>query len=120
METAIGVTDEVMKIFEEKNIEIIRVGLHADESLTGGDSISAGPYHPAFREICEGILFRREIEKNTEHSNNYTVMAAPNAVSKAAGQKKCNIEYFAAKGIGIRIRPDGSLKNREIILKKDE
>ena len=117
-DTAAEICADMLEMFEQRGIRVIKLGLHASETVE--EDMLGGFYHPAFREICEGILFRREIEKNTEHSNNYTVMAAPNAVSKAAGQKKCNIEYFAAKGIGIRIRPDGSLKNREIILKKDE
>lgn len=79
-----------------------------------------GFYHPAFREICEGILFRREIEKRIEAGGKYIVYTAPNAVSKAAGQKKCNIKYFSEKGINIKIMQDKSLKNREIIVKKDE
>ena len=117
-DTAAEICADMLTLFEQNGIRVIKLGLHASETVEG--DMLGGFYHPAFREICEGILFRREIEKNTEHKNNYTVLVAPNAVSKAAGQKRCNIEYFSAKGIGIKIRPDGSLKNREIILKKDE
>ncbi len=117
-DTAAEICADMLTMFEQKCIRVIKLGLHASETVEG--DMLGGFYHPAFREICEGILFRREIEKNTEHKNNYTVFTAPNAVSKAAGQKRCNIEYFAEKGIGIKIRPDRGLKNREIILKKDE
>ena len=117
-DTAAEICADLLTLFEQKGIRVIKLGLHASETVE--EDMLGGFYHPAFREICEGILFRREIEKNTEHKNNYTVFVAPNAVSKAAGQKRCNIEYFAAKGIEIKIRPDGSLKNREIIMKKDE
>ena len=117
-DTAAEICADMLTLFEQNGIRVIKLGLHASETVE--EDMLGGFYHPAFREICEGILLRREIEKNTEHKNNYTVFVAPNAVSKAAGQKRCNIEYFSAKGIGIKIRPDGSLKNREIILKKDE
>lgn len=117
-ETAAEICADMLTMFENKGIRVIKLGLHASETVE--EDMLGGFYHPAFREICEGILFRREIEKNTEYKNSYTVFTAPNAVSKASGQKKCNIEYFAAKGIGIKIRPDSRLKNREIILKKDE
>lgn len=117
-ETEAEICADMLTLFEQKGIRVIKLGLHASETVEG--DMLGGFYHPAFREICEGILFRREIEKNTEHKNNYTVFTAPNAVSKAAGQKRCNIEYFAEKGIGIKIRPDSRLKKREIILKKDE
>ncbi len=117
-DTAAEICADMTELFERKGIRVIKLGLHASETVE--EDMLGGFYHPAFREICEGILFRREIEKNTEHRNNYTVYTAPCAVSKATGQKKCNIEYFAERGIEIKIRPDGSLKNREIILKKDE
>ena len=109
METAIGVTDEVMKIFEEKNIEIIRVGLHADESLTGGDSISAGPYHPAFRELVMSKRKRDEIEAEIIRKGlrdcEFTVDVAANKVSETIGHKRCNAEYFKEKyNIKLKVR----------------
>ncbi len=109
---------DMLELFEQKNIRVIKLGLHASETVE--EDMIGGFYHPAFREICEGILFRREIEKRTETGGLYTVRVSPNAVSKAAGQKKCNIKYFDQKGISIKICPDGTLKNREIIVKKDE
>ena len=60
METAIAVTDRVMGIFEDNGIEVIRVGLHSDESLMGENNIVAGPYHPAFREV---VLSKRGYKK---------------------------------------------------------
>ena len=117
-ETAAEICADMLEMFEQKGIRVIKLGLHASETVEG--EMLGGFYHPAFREICEGILFRREIEKHTEAGGSYIVYAAANAVSKAAGQKKCNVEYFSQKGIRIKIMQDKSLKNREIIVKKDE
>ncbi|MBD5140717.1 MAG: hypothetical protein HDT25_04795 [Ruminococcus sp.] len=117
-ETAAEICADMLEMFEQKGIRVIKLGLHASETVEG--EMLGGFYHPAFREICEGILFRREIEKQTEAGGSYIVYAAANAVSKAAGQKKCNVEYFSQKGIRIKIMQDKSLKNREIIVKKDE
>lgn len=117
-ETAAEICADMLEMFERKGIRVIKLGLHASETVEA--DMLGGFYHPAFREICEGILFRREIENQTETGGKYVVYAAPNAVSKAAGQKKCNIKYFSEKGINIKIMQDKSLKNREIIVKKDE
>lgn len=117
-DTAAEICADMLEMFEKNGIRVIKLGLHASETVEA--DMLGGFYHPAFREICEGILFRREIEKQTETGKSYTVCTAPNAVSKAAGQKKCNIKYFSEKGIGIKIMQDKSLKNREIIVKKDE
>lgn len=117
-ETAAEICADMLEMFEQRGIRVIKLGLHASETVEG--DMLGGFYHPAFREICEGILFRREIEGRTERGGSYAVYVPENAVSKAAGQKRCNIKYFAEKGIRIKICPDGTLKNREIIVKKDE
>lgn len=109
LETAISVTDRAMRIFEKKNIEIIRVGLHSDESLTSG-SIVAGPYHPAFREL---VLCRRqrekieaEIIKKNLHDCTYEAAVPKNKESEVVGHKKCNTLYFKEKyNIDIKIAP---------------
>ena len=117
-ETAAEICAEMLEMFEQSGIRVIKLGLHASETVE--EDMLGGFYHPAFREICEGILFRKAIENKLENGRNFVVYTAPNAVSKAAGQKKCNINYFGAKGIKIKIRPDNTLKKREIIIKKDE
>lgn len=117
-ETAAEICADMLEMFEQRGIRVIKLGLHASETVE--EDMLGGFYHPAFREICEGVLFRREIERRTERGGGYIVYVPQNAVSKAAGQKKCNIKYFAENGIRIKICPDGTLKNREIIVKKDE
>lgn len=116
-ETAAEICADMLEMFESRGIRVIKLGLHASETVE--EDMLGGFYHPAFREICEGILFRREIEKLTEAWGNYLVYVAPNAVSKAAGHKKSNIKFFADKGTYIKIRPDEGLKKREIIIKKE-
>ncbi len=116
-DTAAELCADMLEMFEAAGIRVIKLGLHASE--TTETDMLGGLYHPAFREIVEGILFRREMEKRIKEKGSYSVYAAPNAVSKAAGQRKCNILYFAEMGAGIKICPDESLQNREIIVKKE-
>ncbi len=100
LDLAVDVTDKIMRIFEERNIEIIRVGLHSDESLTDGDSIVAGPYHPAFRELVLSKRKRKEIEKEILrqdlHDCEFYIKDEGNA-SVIVGHKRCNAEYFKEK-----------------------
>lgn len=59
LEEGVRRTARVMELFgEAPDIRIIRVGLHPSRSLE--EKLLAGPYHPAFRELCEGelMLFR--------------------------------------------------------------
>lgn len=116
-ETAAEICADMLEMFEAAGIRVIKLGLHASETVEA--DMLGGFYHPAFREICEGILFRREIERCTEKGGSYTVYVPENAVSKAAGQKKCNIKYFAERGTYIKLRTDGRLKNRDVIVEKN-
>ncbi len=109
---------ELLELFEKNNIRVIKLGLHASETVES--DMLGGYYHQAFREICEGIIFRKKIDAEIHKSGKFTVFTAPDAVSKAAGHKKCNKKYFAEKGIYIKIMPDKKITGRNIIIKKDE
>ena len=109
---------DLLEMFEEKKIRVIKLGLHSSETVEA--DMLGGFYHQAFREICEGILFRRKIEKELTDGNKFTVYTAQNAVSKASGHKRSNIEYFGRKGITVKIKPDKNLSGRNIIVKREE
>ena len=51
LEEAVIQTKEVVKIFENDEVNIIRIGLHPSEGLCSGEELIAGPYHPSFREL---------------------------------------------------------------------
>ncbi len=117
-ETAAEICAEMLEMFEKAEIKVIKLGLHASETVE--EDMLGGFYHPAFREICEGLLFRKRIKNSISEYGHYTVSVSPQSVSKAAGHKKSNLRYFAEKGVTLKIRSDNTLKNREIIVKKDE
>ena len=98
--------------FAEEKIKVIRLGLHASDSVEG--ETLGGYYHPAFKELCLGIIYRQLIEEKITGKGSFTVYVSPRSLSMAAGQKKCNIVYFMEKGINIKIKSDSTLKERDI------
>jgi len=113
LEQAIDITDSAMRIFEKKNIEIIRVGLHSDESLTSDNNIVAGPYHPAFRELILNKRWREKIENKIIEANikdrEYIIKAPKEKWPEIIGHKRCNKEYFKEK-YNVSIKLEESLK----------
>ncbi len=109
---------ELLELFEKNNIRVIKLGLHASETVES--DMLGGFYHQAFREICEGIIFSKKIAAEISQSGKITVFTAQNAVSKAAGHKGCNKKYFAEKGIYIKFKPDKNISGRNILIQKDE
>ena len=51
LEEAIEMTKNVMRVFDESDVRIIRIGLHPSEGLLNRNDYVAGPFHPSFREL---------------------------------------------------------------------
>ena len=98
----------LMQMFEQNGIRVIRLGLHASEGVEA--QAVGGYYHPAMREICLGIRFKKAIEEALGEKGSYKIFVNPKAVSMAVGQKKCNTEYFKSKGYDIKICADKSIQ----------
>lgn len=94
---------ELMQMFEEKNINIIRLGLHAEKGVE--ENYLAGAYHPALRELCQGEIYYKKIldllEKKPKGS--YEILVPAKDVSKATGQKKKNISRLAECGYNCKV-----------------
>lgn len=108
IETASEIASQCLEKFRENNIDVIRIGLYSSDDLREEGNIIAGPFHPAFGEITENLLYRRKIENEiTMHGiKNCTleIPAAPSEVSKIIGQKRCNKLYFKEKyGVDIKV-----------------
>ncbi len=99
---------EMLTKFENANIKVIKLGLHASESVE--QNMLAGFYHPAFRELCESEIYKHIIETAINGTpGEYYVYVDPSCISKALGQKKANTAYFLEKGIKINILGDKNI-----------
>ncbi len=91
----------IVNAFRRSKIDVIRIGLHASEDLESEGNIVAGPYHQAFGEIVESLIYRRKINFHIlfdgERDCVYEYKCKKGDVSKAIGHKKMNVEYFREK-----------------------
>ena len=101
-DTCIDITARAMQSFVDNGIRVIKVGLHASEFVE--EQKLGGFYHPALREICEGRIYLEKLKKIIDNNTEYAEISVPACnLSKAIGQKKCNVKYFADKGIELKI-----------------
>ena len=109
VEEAAAECAELLDIFELYKINVIRLGLHAEGSLE--ENLLGGPYHPAFREICESLRFRKKIAPMLTRlpKGSYILKVAPSEVSKCSGQHRSNVEHWLSLGYAVRIVPDNNL-----------
>lgn len=84
---------DCMEIFLANGVKILRVGLHASESLV---SAPFGATHPAMGELTESEIYRRKICAliGEKRGKKLSVYVSSSACSKAAGQHRRNTEFF--------------------------
>ncbi|MCL2055807.1 MAG: radical SAM protein [Oscillospiraceae bacterium] len=117
LDEAVKLCAKLLQMFHKAKIDVIRAGLHDTQSL--GQSVVAGPYHPAFRELCEGVIMLdaalgllRDIPPG-----NISPAVHPSFVSRMAGQNKCNTRKLQEMGYNVKIKRDDTLSPFEIKLK---
>lgn len=116
LEEAARFSAQLIQLFEEAGVKVLRVGLHPSELLLKGTSLVAGPFHPAFRQMAETILWKktlRQIPLNHSTLKHLTVRIPPRALVEAIGFKKHNKNWLLQHFRSVRFEPDPTLKNRE-------
>ena len=111
LDEGVSLCSKLLKFFEEKDIKVIRLGLHDGDSLR--KNMAAGAYHPAFRELCESeIMYNNaveELKKKNIKSGVVEFFINPKSVSRFVGQKRKNIDRLAKLGITAIVRQDSRL-----------
>ena len=116
VDEAADICSELLLMFHNADIRVIRVGLHSGGNVE--DGFVAGAYHPAFREICESRIYLRkvldEIERQNIKRGEITVTVGSSFVSMMSGQKKANTEKLRETGYILKIKQDSKFKKYEV------
>ncbi len=116
LDNSVDLCAKIMLLFEDNNIDVIRVGLHYSKSLIEGSL--GDSYHPAFKELCENKIFLNNILKsiNNPETKDIIVRVNPSSVSKLIGQNKSNIKVLADLGFNLSVEKDPTLSKYEVII----
>ncbi len=105
LDQAADLSAKLMLGFMNAGIHVIKVGLHASELLES--QMLAGPYHPAFRELCEGkIMLQRlcdQIKASGCFPREIEVHINPADRSRMTGHKEVNRNALQQMGYRIKI-----------------
>ncbi|MBQ0084172.1 MAG: radical SAM protein [Clostridiales bacterium] len=116
VEEAAELCVKLLEIFENAGITVIRTGLHTiDES-----KYVAGPWHPAFKEICDSKRFFGEIKSRLTKKGSYEISVNKRDVSRVIGQKRENIEKLKSMGFNCRVKADENIKENQFVIKECE
>ncbi len=117
LESAIELSKELIKMFRNENIEVIRVGLQATDEMTPKTNVVAGPYHSAFGEMAENAIFYDKIIEVLNGDKKAEILVNPRDISKVIGNKKRNSIKLKENGILVEFIWDETVPVGEIIRK---
>lgn len=127
-EDAVKLCAILLKMFHKANIKVIRLGLHSGGGVEEG--YLAGPYHPAFGELCESEIYLNEAKKaldaffknkkngaSRENSREATIYVNEHEISKMIGQKRRNTKALEALGYSVKVKGDSTVPIYKTIIR---
>lgn len=121
LDEAVSLCAELLLMFQQAGIRVIRLGLHSGGGVDEG--YLAGAYHPAFRELCEGRIYLRKMLAALQalpKDAAYQIEVPQKSLSKAKGQHKTNEKALLKNGFQCKIKGNIFLQDYEIKIKETE
>lgn len=121
--TPLGITEAVntckdmFLVFQQHDINVIRMGLQPGEELQRPGTVIAGPFHPSFGELVEQEVFKEQagmaigdyIEK-TGFESDLVVLVHKKDISKMTGNRRSNLlslkSQFQLDSLKVKAHPD--------------
>ncbi len=114
LDNAVKLSKELLLMFEDAGIRVIRVGLQPTDEIDADAAVVAGPLHSSFRELVESSIYFDIISAVIKEGRGI-IYVNPAEISKATGNKKDNINKFKEQyNADITIKGDANLKKREV------
>ncbi len=128
VEEAVGVCAVLLKRFYEENIMVIRLGLHSGGNVEEG--FLAGPYHPAFGELCESKIYLEKAKQvlsakypvenknicSLSQKKIITLYVNDREISKMTGQKSANKIALRRAGWEVSVKGMKTLGKYELLV----
>ena len=118
LDETVSLCANLIDMFEENRIKVIRVGLHDQPDIK--EKFLSGAYHPALGELISGERFyKKAISLFKEiyiEKGKVNVAVNPACLSQMIGQKKKNIIRLKNDGYDVTVIGDNSLDISEIKL----
>ena len=109
LNSAVNLASKLYSMFTQAGIKVIRLGLHSIEE----DAYVAGPWHPAFSELCQSQIMLNGVLSELKDKGEYIIYVSKSAVSKMIGQARKNIIHLRDLGYDCTVKEDENLKNLE-------
>jgi histone acetyltransferase (RNA polymerase elongator complex component) len=115
LDEAVRWTAQILPLFEQSGVKVLRVGLHPSEGISSGDDLIAGPFHPNFRELVLTEIWHGLLEPLKMHSNRgkLEITVPKQEVNYAVGYQAKNRNELLNFYDSVDFVGDGSILKRE-------
>jgi len=94
LEDAVEWCADLLLLCRGAGVPVIRLGLQATVELDQGESLVAGPYHPAFGQLVRSRLWRRAFALAFGRNGAAEVTVHPADLSDALGHRRENLHFL--------------------------
>ena len=112
---AVKMASKLYLMFVGAGIKVIRLGLHSIEA----DAYIAGPWHPAFSELCQSHIMLTKVLTSLFEKGKYTIYVGESDVSKMIGQGRRNIIFLKTRGFDCAVKPMEGLENLQFKIERE-
>jgi len=114
LEEAIRITKNVMTVFDEAGVKIIRIGLHPSEGLLNRNDFIAGPFHPSFRELVMTSAWTDRFQEllNGRKGDNLEIRVNPADLNAAIGYSGKNRKLLEILFTTVTFIADPEIKEK--------
>ncbi len=110
LEETVDLCAVLLQMFNANGINVIRTGLHSIDT----DRYVAGPWHPAFRELCDSKVYLEKILKMLPEKGEYKLLVNPKEISKVTGNKRANLKRLESLGYKCTVVADEGMTSNDI------
>lgn len=132
LDEAVELSAELMTLYEEADIQIIRVGLQATREIAPGADLMAGPWHPAFRELVLSYRLNGRLKRLLEEEPAGEIKQATGFLAKEdlapelwIHPKDLSVLYadrkrwFAPHGSEVRVHQSEAVAKGQLIVRRE-
>jgi histone acetyltransferase (RNA polymerase elongator complex component) len=102
LDEAAEITLNIKLFAEEYGVAVIRMGLQPSDELAA--EVVAGPYHPAFGSLVQGLWWRKKILYVLERYPGSQIFVNKQDLSAVIGQNRHNMAFYEEKQPKIRFK----------------
>lgn len=113
---AVTWTSRIYTLFVEKNITVLKVGLHPNKDFTSNKYLLAGPFHPSFKELVLTELWNKRFENLMQNDckiKNISIFVPKDEINNAIGYDSKNRNELLQSYKNVLFQADENLHGYE-------